>query len=598
MRALAASLALIALLSPRPAGAAVDELLIHRLMARLSGAEPLDDGTRIVSRYVLRPALLDKAAEELTRELAACGVSVESDPFHVAVVDFSAAARLGDQYAVFGEDAVAYAASPTGPFEAVAFPGTAYSAQQVGDAYYAAGDFSSASHRDGARRWYLSPGRYLAEYQGHVYGAGATGAVYVSAGAAPFAQHAETGIAFGGLAASAGALWAVSGRQLLRSTDGVVFVEALQSPHAWSAIATVAGTVYGLTVDGSIYDTSTGRWTSAPWKGVDVDGWSSPGTAFRIDGDLLFGMRAGVFIDSSEPVSAPVSPPMVAVAGADGAGLLVAGRRGSLAYLAAGTQQRRLDAPVWAGEGRDPRFAAARNLIVHRPGSKLLLSAHLDSIAALTPGWNGLTDPAPGADDDLSGVAALAAVACARPRSAGFDVLFTAGEEIGLAGSYWEALGDGKGYDYDTMLTVDEIALKTRMVFIGYQDGASYEFAAALTRGVAPDALTRFFVAGEPTLISRADHYAYFLRGVKTAILSAGVPPPSQYHTIDDTLDRADVQPVIDTARMLEGYVAGLEPAPRRSRAPGGCATAQPGAWAWLAVWALVWGVTRTSRRR
>lgn len=574
---------------PATAQAAVDEQLIHRLMSRLSGAEALDDGTRITSRYVLRPDLLGRAAEELTKELTACGLTVEPSDFNVAVVDFTAAAKLDDRYTVFGENVLAYAASPTGPFQAESFPGTVHAALRRGTVTFAAGEFTGTQADRETGRWYFAPGQHLAVYQGEVFAAGESGAIYTSNGNAPFTLRQTTSIKFGGLAASDTALWAVSGDLLLRAPDGLTYTAVLQNEGPWLAVATVSGGVFALSAGGDVYDVQANQWVTSPWSGEALDGWYSREFAFRTGGDILFGLRAEVFGTTGGVTYAPVSPPFHGVVTPDAAGLLVAGRRGSLAYLSGDEVPMRIEAPAWQGAQRDSRFAVARNLILHRPGSKLLLSAHLDSIATNTPGWNGLTDPAPGADDDLSGVAALAAVACARPHSQVFDVLFTSGEEVGLAGSYWEALGGGKGYAYDRMLTVDEVGLRTRRVYVGFQDEASRAFAESLTSAVAPGSTTRFLLSGEPTLISRADHYAYYLKGSQAVILSAGVPPPSQYHTVYDTLDRTDVQTVIDTARLLERYVARLEPPPNKRNGESGCAAGGRGGWpgVLLALWLL-----------
>lgn len=73
----------------------------------------------------------------------------------------------------------------------------------------------------------------------------------------------------------------------------------------------------------------------------------------------------------------------------------------------------------------------------------MLVTAHLDSTAARAPGYRAATDPAPGADDDASGVAAVLTAAPAilslagsvgGPRREIRFVLFNA-EEHGLVGS-------------------------------------------------------------------------------------------------------------------------------------------------------------------
>jgi len=67
-----------------------------------------------------------------------------------------------------------------------------------------------------------------------------------------------------------------------------------------------------------------------------------------------------------------------------------------------------------------------------------IISAHYDAIASRTEDWNGMTDPAPGADDNASGVAAV--LECARALASvplDFDLkfIFFSGEEQGVKGS-------------------------------------------------------------------------------------------------------------------------------------------------------------------
>jgi hypothetical protein len=87
----------------------------------------------------------------------------------------------------------------------------------------------------------------------------------------------------------------------------------------------------------------------------------------------------------------------------------------------------------------------AENLVAHVEGSGavsgvILMTAHYDAIASGTSGWSAAwrTSPAPGADDNATGVAAL--MEAARVLSGEvlpFDVMFVlfSGEELGLLGS-------------------------------------------------------------------------------------------------------------------------------------------------------------------
>src|SRR4030095_15802633 len=83
------------------------------------------------------------------------------------------------------------------------------------------------------------------------------------------------------------------------------------------------------------------------------------------------------------------------------------------------------------------------NVIARRPGArpgsgKYVLGAHYDSIARRTPNWNHQTDPAPGADDNGSGVACLieaARVLLQEQYDFDLEFCFFSGEEQILLGS-------------------------------------------------------------------------------------------------------------------------------------------------------------------
>jgi hypothetical protein len=102
-------------------------------------------------------------------------------------------------------------------------------------------------------------------------------------------------------------------------------------------------------------------------------------------------------------------------------------------------------------EGENPPFSKTLNnveaeLVGSEPQPIVLITAHLDSTAARTtpeePAYDPATDPAPGADDDSSGIAGVLAAARAikklsavkRPKRTIRFVLFNA-EEVGLVGS-------------------------------------------------------------------------------------------------------------------------------------------------------------------
>ncbi len=137
------------------------------------------------------------------------------------------------------------------------------------------------------------------------------------------------------------------------------------------------------------------------------------------------------------------------------------------------------------------------NVEAELPGSELeeivLVTAHLDSTAQSTVGYDPRRDDAPGADDDLSGtIAVLAAArvirklsAVAPPRRTIRFVLFNA-EEHGLVGS--------KAYAADEAALAVPIVAVYQMDMIGYnrQSPRTYEVHAGIGRfpGVEQRSLT------------------------------------------------------------------------------------------------------------
>ncbi|CAA9448141.1 Bacterial leucyl aminopeptidase [uncultured Rubrobacteraceae bacterium] len=117
------------------------------------------------------------------------------------------------------------------------------------------------------------------------------------------------------------------------------------------------------------------------------------------------------------------------------------------------------------------------------PGEMVLATAHLDSTAQSSVGYDPSTDDAPGADDDLSGtIAVLAAArvirklsATAPPRRTIRFVLFNA-EEHGLVGS--------KAYAADEAALAVPIVAVYQMDMVGYnvEDPRTYEVHAGVGR--------------------------------------------------------------------------------------------------------------------
>jgi hypothetical protein len=217
---------------------------------------------------------------------------------------------------------------------------------------------------------------------------------------------------------------------------------------------------------------------------------------------------------------------------------------------------------VTALDGVPVTVSGLRNIIADLPGTDpalgtLVVSAHLDSTAKAEAGWDATTDPAPGADDDASGVAAVLGLAAAfaswEPgflRSVRF-VLFTA-EEVGLQGSfaYVDALG-AAGEDIDMVLQLDPIgyngAGQDRLWFAydpRWDDSVALVSEAADARGtwLEVQGVNRELLGSQA---ERSDHFPFWEAGIK-ALHFGAFPPPPDYHRTTDTLA------VVDAAFLTE----------------------------------------------
>ncbi len=247
------------------------------------------------------------------------------------------------------------------------------------------------------------------------------------------------------------------------------------------------------------------------------------------------------------------------------------------------------------------------------PGPVLLLGAHYDAIASSDPLWlDPATDPAPGADDDASGTAAILAIA--RTMAAwkpGFRhpvrfVLWSA-EEYGLLGSqaYVDGLGPG---EVEQMIQLDSI---------GYDaNGAGNLWATFDPPSAAlADSLVAFAAeAGTPLALTpvpaelvggdaRSDHYPFWEVGIP-AIHLASFPLPPTYHTMGDTLDAVDLPFALEATRLVAGFaIAEAQPLEGAVSAPPtgcGCGPATPHPWWAAALGFIAWrrSTTRSGSRR
>jgi leucyl aminopeptidase len=249
------------------------------------------------------------------------------------------------------------------------------------------------------------------------------------------------------------------------------------------------------------------------------------------------------------------------------------------------------------GEGR---FVVRRHCFPHEgqqlvnveaelPGDGLdgvvLVTAHMDSTGARQPGYRPAVDPAPGADDDGSGIAGVLAAADAFraldaalgvPRRAVRFVLFNA-EEHGLVGSL--------AYARDQALLGTPIVSVFQMDMIGWDElpGRTFELHAGFSGSTAVEerslALARAIAAlvpqvspalpapqlyphddeGDPAE-GRSDHYSFQLHGYTACLASEDLfagpgpdAPPAemnpQYHMPTDVSINGEY--AADIARLV-----------------------------------------------
>ena len=222
-----------------------------------------------------------------------------------------------------------------------------------------------------------------------------------------------------------------------------------------------------------------------------------------------------------------------------------------------------------------------RNVIADIPGeqpSLVVVGCHLDSTAARDPGFSPSRDPARGADDDASGMAAVLAIgrhvaALAQPTHHTVRLGFFNAEESGLVGSRaYAASLKARGAEIAAVVCCDMIAfnsdsLRTFEVHAGFTDPAIRDLSAPLAQVVAR-AAARFGVLApaqvytgttptggtDPTrfdgAINRSDHASFHEQGYPAVLVSedffpnrpgdpASDPNPNYHSNTDAVIDAA-----------------------------------------------------------
>jgi Zn-dependent M28 family amino/carboxypeptidase len=192
----------------------------------------------------------------------------------------------------------------------------------------------------------------------------------------------------------------------------------------------------------------------------------------------------------------------------------------------------------------------------------ILVAAHYDSIAVRTPGWNAARDPAPGADDNATGTAALleyARVLAAGSRTEGTPSLpflrqrvvlaFFDGEELFFKGSAAYLQSQEKPYPFAYVVNIDmvgfnPIADRLDLIWYGPQSvglrdrvkevNDRYKIGLQLVEVFANDG-SRYILDSAP----------FGLAGIPSVTLAerygpadATYPGNNFFHTVNDTPDK------------------------------------------------------------
>jgi hypothetical protein len=227
-------------------------------------------------------------------------------------------------------------------------------------------------------------------------------------------------------------------------------------------------------------------------------------------------------------------------------------------------------------EGGDTTFY---NVIAEVPGRRTsasyIICGHYDAIASRTAGWSDSTwktDPAPGADDNATGVAAV--MECARILSTveldvGLKFVAFSGEELGLLGSKVYAPGVASDsiigvFNFDMIGYVNPVDSVPRVdLAYDWRSGwlAQELVAVAETLGIETEVETVDMSGYGPY----SDHNQFWLVGIPATMLIEdlvedggvkGRPINPYYHTLGDTLGHINEDLVADNVRMVVGLLA------------------------------------------
>lgn len=199
-------------------------------------------------------------------------------------------------------------------------------------------------------------------------------------------------------------------------------------------------------------------------------------------------------------------------------------------------------------------------IIGDNPNEVVIILGHMDSTAQMS----GITDPAPGADDNGSGTAVImeAARVLGRQRfRKTLEFFATSGEEQGLLGSRHYLANLPMGKKIIGAINVDMISYppaKTCIRFYyndriaGSKDLADRLLINKTNFGIAID-----FEQPRHTTLDRSDHASFWARGIP-AVFGFECASNPNYHTINDTLDGVSISTVTKTTQLVVATLAQL----------------------------------------
>jgi Peptidase family M28/Dockerin type I domain len=215
------------------------------------------------------------------------------------------------------------------------------------------------------------------------------------------------------------------------------------------------------------------------------------------------------------------------------------------------------------------------NLIARKVGSVTpddwyIVCAHYDSINRF-----GSNNPAPGADDNGSGIATVLEIArVLADATTDVSILFAAWgtEERGLIGSkeYIEHMTDSQQLDkIKAVINIDMIAyqepgLEKWRVYVCREDISAWIKDSLISAASKYTELDMYETAGST---SNSDHRSFLSGGIPAVGIREQQYTP-HYHTEDDTYENANPAAAFETIRMVLGGLAGIvkiEPGPRPS---------------------------------